>query len=175
MTKFNFDTYCGIYCGACSIMMAYKTGNKDSLASHWTEENLGAFLKAQGISISENDSLQLKCHGCKTDTVFINCKHCKIRNCAINRNMDHCFECSDYPCQLFHDTLFNKGIQQMLPHLKLIEEDLDSIKDMGIEKWLEVQAKQWKCPKCQTDSSWYTMSCAKCGTDLSGNKKFNNR
>ncbi len=43
-------------------------------------------------------------------------------------------------------------------------------------KWEEgMQAKQWKCPKCQTDSSWYTMSCANCGTDLSENKKFNNR
>jgi hypothetical protein len=167
MTDFNFDSYCGNYCGACSIMMAYRTGKLDQFASYWTKENLIESLKAQGICVSEKDSLKLQCHGCKTDTVFINCKHCKIRDCAIGRNMDHCFNCADFPCHLFNNTLFNKDMQQMLPHLKLVKENQNYIKEKGIERWLEEQAKRWKCPECQTTASWYTMSCTNCSADLS--------
>ena len=175
MGNFNYDTYCGNYCGACSIMVAYRTGNKDRLASHWTEENLKALLKQQGITLSENESLELKCHGCKTDTLFINCRHCKIRDCAVNRKVDHCIECDEYPCKLFDDSLLNKDLQQILPHLKLVPENLKLIKEKGSEKWLEDQEKLWKCPQCQMDSSWYAISCTKCGEDLAKTKVYNNR
>ncbi|WP_366946827.1 DUF3795 domain-containing protein [Desulfosporosinus nitroreducens] len=38
-----------------------------------------------------------KCDGCKSNNLFINCKHCKIRACAINRKVEHCNECNQYP------------------------------------------------------------------------------
>lgn len=169
----NFDTYCGNYCGACSIMVAYRTGNKDSLASHFTEENLRAMLKARGIAVTENDSFELKCHGCKTDTVFHNCKHCKIRGCAGSRNVEHCFDCGEYPCELYHELLLNKDFQQKLPHLKLVQRNLRVIQEVGTEKWLEAQGNLWKCPQCQTKSSWYARTCTHCGEDLTRTKVFN--
>lgn len=45
MSNFNDDTYCGIYCGACSIQMAHKTGYKDKFADYWTEANLKTYLQ----------------------------------------------------------------------------------------------------------------------------------
>ncbi|WP_427846332.1 DUF3795 domain-containing protein [Desulfosporosinus lacus] len=38
-----------------------------------------------------------KCNGCKSNNLFINCKHCVIRACAINPKVEHCNECNQYP------------------------------------------------------------------------------
>lgn len=172
MNTKNFDTYCGIYCGACSIISAYKTGIKDPLAAYWTESTLKDFLQSQGIELSAEDNLQLRCNGCKSDTLFINCKYCKIRACAINRNVEHCNECNEYPCQLLNGSLLNKDIQEKLPHLKITSDNLTTIKDVGVQQWLDDQEKQWKCSQCQADTSWYMHSCANCGKDLTGEKDY---
>ena len=172
MSNFNYDSYCGNYCGACSIILADKTGSKDQLASYWTESTLKAYLQVQGIELTAEDNLQLRCNGCKSDTLFINCKHCKIRACAINRKVEHCSECNDYPCQLLKGSLLNKDIQGKLPHLKVTSDNLTTIKNVGVEQWLNGQEKQWKCPECHADTSWYMFSCANCGKDLSGDKDY---
>ncbi|HEY8908858.1 MAG TPA: DUF3795 domain-containing protein [Desulfosporosinus sp.] len=174
MSNFNYDSYCGNYCGACSIILADKTGNKDPLASYWTESALKDFQQAQGIELSAEDNLQLRCKGCKSDTLFINCKHCKIRACAISRKVEHCNGCNEYPCQLLKGSLMNKDIQEKLPHLKVTSDNLTTIKNVGVEQWLNDQEKQWKCPECQTDFSWYTSKCTKCGKDLDKIKDYNN-
>ena len=175
MSNFNYDTYCGIYCGACSILRAYKTGNKDNFASYWTKSTLKDFLKGQGVSIAEGEDLSLKCHGCKTDTIFINCKYCKIRTCAISKKVEHCNDCEQYPCNLLNNTLLNEEIQKQLPHLKAALDNLNTIKNAGVNNWLEQQEKQWKCPECDTTSSWYTFSCPSCGKDLTGSKDYGNK
>jgi hypothetical protein len=41
--NFNYDSYCGIYCGACDIMMTYKTGRKHKLATFWDESTVRTF------------------------------------------------------------------------------------------------------------------------------------
>ncbi|HUW63318.1 MAG TPA: hypothetical protein VMW83_01260 [Spirochaetia bacterium] len=47
MPNFNYDSYCGPYCGSCSIMVAYQTGQKDKFASFLHDE-LGFELKCRG-------------------------------------------------------------------------------------------------------------------------------
>ncbi len=163
---FNYDTYCGLYCGACSILTAYRTGRKDRFASYWTESTLKASLQLRGID-PDGESLQVRCHGCKTDTLFANCRHCKIRACAVEKRIEHCNECSEYPCGLFHESLFNAEVQKLLPHLKEIPDNLMRIGTDGVEQWLSDQEKRWKCPGCGTAYSWYATTCPHCGNDLS--------
>ncbi|MFZ5645635.1 MAG: DUF3795 domain-containing protein [Bacillota bacterium] len=149
MSNFNYDSYCGIYCGACSILKAYQTGIKDKFASFMSDE-IG---------------FELRCHGCKTDTVFENCANCKSRSCAINKKVERCIDCSDFPCDIVNSDEL-KNILDKLPHLKTILNNIGTIKNIGVNKWLEDQDKKWKCPDCQTDFSWYTTKCSKCGKDL---------
>lgn len=156
MSNYKYDTYCGLYCGACDVLMAYKNGYQDKIAPHLNVE-----------------PSQIKCHGCKTDTLFINCKNCKIRNCAINRNMEHCIDCDDFPCNLYNG-LQDFSNQFKLPHLKIISKNLMTIKNIGVNQWLSEQDKQWKCPECQTNFSWYTANCTNCGKDLEKIKDYNN-
>lgn len=153
--KFNYDSYCGLYCGACSILKAYESGDKDEMASFWNDEV----------------GLELKCHGCKSDTVFYNCASCKIRNCATARKVERCMDCKHFPCNLMKAEEL-KVLLDKLPHLKTIANNLMIIKNNGVEKWLSEQKEQWKCPDCQTHFTWYATYCSKCGKNLVELKSF---
>lgn len=168
ISNYNCDSYCGLYCGACDVMHACKTGEKDRFAAFWTESRLRSINEAQGITIEEDD-LQLKCHGCKSDTVFINCRACEIKKCARSRSVEHCSECSEYPCKIF---LGMKDGEKVLPHIKSKQGNLEAIKESGIDRWLIEQEDKWKCPECQTPFAWYSTHCSNCGRNL---KKYTYR
>ena len=38
-----------------------------------------------------------KCKGCRKEKCVI-LKNCKVRECSENKDIDFCFECSDFPC-----------------------------------------------------------------------------
>ena len=165
MSKPNYDSYCGIYCGACDIMMADKTGHKDSFASFWTEPVLRAFQQTMGNTALEPEALKVKCLGCKSDTLFINCKTCKIRSCAIQKKVDHCIDCAEYPCAFVNGM---KKSEAILPHLKNSRPNMEMIKKAGVDQWLAAQEQYWKCPECKTSVAWYADKCSACGKKLIG-------
>ncbi|WP_432403137.1 DUF3795 domain-containing protein [Wukongibacter sp. M2B1] len=165
MGEYNYDSYCGLYCGACDVLVAHKTGDKSKFASFWTESTVKEFQEAQGLPYEESD-LKLKCHGCKSNNVFINCRSCKIKTCAKDRAIEHCSDCSDYPCEIL---IAHKKGEKVLPHLKEKEGNLNTIKKAGVDQWLKEQEKRWHCPECQTIFSWYSSKCNNCGKDLRKN------
>ena len=164
MSDFNYDSYCGMYCGACSIMKAYQTGVKDPFATFWNDE-AGA---------------ELKCHGCKTDKVFEGCADfggcstCHIRACAREKRVERCLNCSDFPCAILKPTNESQIMLDKLPHMSTIAINMQTIHSKGISRFLEEQAAQWKCPDCQTDYTWYATHCSKCGKDLGDLKPYRN-
>ena len=155
MSEFNYDSYCGHYCGACSILKAYQTGIRDKFASFWAEQA----------------GLELKCHGCKTEQVFAGCSICKMRKCARDKKLERCLECGDFPCDQYnmdeHEFLSGK-----LPHVKLIIDNINDIKNLGAQQWLESQGRFWQCPDCHTEFTWYAVNCSKCGRPLEELKGF---
>ncbi|MEN6460337.1 MAG: DUF3795 domain-containing protein, partial [Syntrophomonas sp.] len=165
MSDFNYDSYCGLYCGACSIMKAYQSGIKDPFACFWSDE-AGA---------------ELKCYGCKMDEVFKGaadfggCAKCAIRACAKEKGVERCLNCPDFPCQNFNpDTEIAKFLFDKLPHMSTIATNLQMILSKGASSWLEEQKAQWICPDCQTDYTWYATHCSNCGKDLGDSKPYNN-
>lgn len=150
MNRHDLDTYCGLYCGACSILLSYNTGNMDSLAEYFSNE-----LKV--------GRPQMECCGCKSDKVFFNCRDCSIKACARDKNVEHCIDCKDYPCSMFDEI---KKVSTRLPHVKDETKNLERIKAIGVEKWLEEQEQLWKCPECDTTYSWYARKCPNCGQEL---------
>jgi len=163
MDSFNYDSYCGIYCGACDIMMTYKTGCQHRLASFWNESTVKTFHNKLGITYDPNKPFTVKCNGCKTDTLFVNCAVCQIRRSAINNKIEHCIDCNKYPCNLIVGA--NK-VKSLLPHIKNNRINMETIKKVGVTQWLSEQEKRWKCPNCKTNFSWYTRKCMNCGEDL---------
>ena len=163
MDNFNYDSYCGIYCGACDIMLAYKTGAKYRLAAFWNESTVKTFQYKIGLTYDKSKPFTYKCNGCKTDTLFVNCGVCQIRKCAIDSKIEHCIDCDKYPCKLFVDS---RKMDSLLPHLKSNHNNMETIKKSGVAYWLSEQEKKWKCPNCDTSFSWYTYKCKNCGNDL---------
>jgi len=147
MKYFNPDSYCGIYCGSCSIAMYAKTGCADKFATC-----LGGVPKEELI-----------CGGCKSDDVYAGCGACILRGCAREKNVEHCINCTDYPC-----TRYSKwqSLAKFLPHIHESATSLETIRRDGIDQWLDEQKKRWLCPDCGTPFSWYASACNKCGHSL---------
>jgi hypothetical protein len=147
MNKFHPDTYCGIYCGACSIVMHGETGRPDRFAAC-----LGNVPKEE-----------LTCHGCKSDTVYAGCGICSIRHCAREKDVAHCIECTDFPCKMY---LKWQSVAKFLPHSRESASNLEAIQRDGLEHWLAMQKKHWSCPNCGSPFSWYASECYTCGRRL---------
>jgi hypothetical protein len=131
MSTFNPDTYCGIYCGACSIAMCGRTGHADEFATC-----LGGVPRGE-----------LVCGGCKSDDVYAGCSTCSLRGCAREKNVEHCIDCADYPC-----TRYSKwqSLAKFLPRTHESASSLETIRRDGIAHWLDAQKKSWLCPDCGT-------------------------
>jgi hypothetical protein len=138
--KTRHDSYCGLYCGACPILVANVKGEVAAKAAAWE-------LPAENIV----------CYGCKAKVIAGICADCVMRLCAQDRGFDFCVECDDYPCgsvQTFQRDRF--------PHHTLITLNLEAIRDRGVDAWLEEQKKRWSCPACGTAFTWYEEECQEC-------------
>lgn len=147
--KKQFDSYCGLYCGACEIMKINLTNN---------------FIQA--AKDRNEDPENLMCDGCKGSQHCFQCSECKIRSCAQQKGLEFCSECNSYPCKML--LLFKSNNK---PHHSAIISNLEEIKNFGIEEWLLKQEKRWACPKCSTPFSWYDKTCENCGESLYDSKK----
>lgn len=142
----RFDAPCGIYCGACFVLMARKRGSLEELASRWN-------FKPE----------QLVCYGCKSGQVSESCKPCKIRPCAESKGHEFCIECPELSCKL---TEIFSEYKKFKPHLALNFKNLESIGNSCKDAWLSEQARRWSCKKCGTPFSWYDEICTQCGSRL---------
>ncbi len=138
----RFDSYCGLYCGACKNMNP--------------SQNYGATPQ-----MGNDQSPNLECQGCKSSESHITCNQCEIRICAQAKGIEWCSECPSYPCKMLLQFKSDKN-----PHHSAIIANLEDIKNFGVAEWLSKQKYRWTCPKCDTRFSWYEKKCEKCGEDL---------
>lgn len=138
------DSYCGLYCGACEILFMNELDKIDEKAKEW--------------NMNIND---VKCSGCKTNQNSIYCIDCDIKSCAGSKNVDFCFECSDFPCSLILDFRNDK-----YPHHSVVLKNLKSVKEKGLDYWLKEQRERWQCTNCGSRFTWYDEKCNNCGETL---------
>jgi len=138
---YQYDSYCGLYCGACDGLQVTKTGKIEIAAKKW-----------------KMNPADITCHGCKSSIISIYCKECDIRKCAQQRKVEFCFECKKFPCKRI--SAFNND---KYPHHSIVLKNLNTIKEKGMKSWLRAQDRRWRCKKCRTRFVWYTKKCDKCG------------
>jgi hypothetical protein len=169
MEEFRYDTYCGLYCGACEIMDAYRAGIESGRTPQW--DDLPASFTGH-IPHAE-----IKCHGCKSDDVFAGCRTCPIRACALKKGiLGTCRDCRKYPCMIyaaFKVVWWLRKLGKKLPHWRAAKPNLKRMREIGIDRWLEEQDKAWRCPGCGTKFTWYRTACAGCGKDVEPLKDYN--
>lgn len=93
-------------------------------------------------------------------------KHCELLGKGLVR---FCYECVDFPCRRLRD--LDKRYRTKY-HLSMIE-NLNFIKEHGIENFLKKEAVKWLCPNCGGTISCHNGLCMSCGIDkLRENKKY---
>ena len=133
---------CGMNCAICSGYLAFEND-----------------IKAQGIRIPY-------CKGCRPrdkKCAFLK-KKC---NLLLEKQIDFCHKCKDFPCEnLKH--LDNR--YRNLFRTSFID-NLNFIKEQGIEKFLIQQKEKWKCPNCGQIICCHNGICFSCGIDKLSKKK----
>ena len=136
--KFKLDAYCGDFCGACPLMVASENATKHG---------------------------DIKCYGCKLPRPNGVRPKCLIRPCAQHKGVANCSECKEYPCtklRAYHTQSKSKTDKSKPGYTFLAAYNLEQIKAIGTEKWMEEQRERWSCPKCKTHFSWKDTTCPKC-------------
>ena len=135
--SFKEDAYCGLYCGACELLVATREGTLDALAEQ-----------------RDMPPEDLTCYGCKTARSSIYCQTCAIKQCARARQVEFCVECADYPCERLR-AFQGDG----KPHKAVLQKNLAAINAQGVDAWLAAQQRRWNCPACGVRFAYYARSC----------------
>ena len=133
---------CGMNCNVCSNYLALKNDTK-----------------AKGVKLPY-------CSGCRVQD-----KKCSFvkRKCKTvrNHNVEFCYECNEFPCeQLKHIT------KRYETHYRMnIVDNLRSIKEHGLAKFLETEKKKWECPNCGDVICCHNGICYNCNLEKMKTKK----
>ncbi len=138
LEKKKHVSYCGSYCHTCdwftgrirrtfqtALDMVEQIGFRRFLEGKVDVDNLKL-----GLGILANTPID---PGCKAEARDNPNDRCKIRQCCFKKGFDLCCECAEFPCELLKT---NPGVIRF--HCI---ENLQEIKEKGIEQWID---KQWK-------------------------------
>ena len=139
--EFKYKSYCSGYCGACPQFIATKNSTIESFAAE------------RDITVD-----QVICKGCKSDVRSEWCKICHLRQCAVERAVDHCGECSDYPCEALSTHINDPNY----PYHSMVPQQVIEIKEKGFDVWIAEQHIRWSCAACGAPYTWFDSICLSC-------------
>ena len=135
---------CGMNCAVCASYLAKK--NK---------------IKEKGVKIPY-------CDGCRPRN-----KRCAflMKSCLLlsENKVRYCHECKDFPCSKLES--IDKRYRERY-RMSMIE-NLNFIREKGIEKFLLSEKKKWQCPECGEIISCHNGLCFEC--DLEKLNKLKNK
>lgn len=144
--EYQYDAYCGLYCGVCDVLQANQEGRHAEMAT-------------QAGNTPEN----YVCRGCKTTQVSQWCGTCAIRQCAQEQGVEWCLMCRKFPCEDWMQFFTNP---QFAAYHKHARRNMEDILAHGKETWLEQQARYWRCAACGHPIAWTDTVCRQCGSEL---------
>jgi len=119
---------CGLNCAECDIHQAGQ-GNERlrNEILEWFKTKRGKIVRPE----------QIRCEGCRGPLEGHWSSNCKMMMCATKRDIQFCFQCSEFPCAEVNN--FASGGSRS--HKQAIE-NLKTIKEIGIEEWIKKQKKK---------------------------------
>ncbi len=109
-----------------------------------------------------NDLKRSQCIGCRPRNK--GCEYLFNKCTGINHSSKgiaaFCFECSQYPCKQINrmDDRYRNNYQMS------VKDNLELIKSVGIEKFIDVQYEKYRCSQCGGLISVHNRKCFKCDT-----------
>ncbi len=103
-----YDSYCGVVCADCEIFIATKNDDynkKKEIGQSWIH-NHGRVYAPEEVN----------CFGCKVHDKA-HCPYCEsmceMRLCAMQKNVNTCAHCSDYPCSILNSGKYDFAIETL--------------------------------------------------------------
>jgi hypothetical protein len=132
---------CGLYCGVCSILIAYRDNNER--------------LKEKLSMVYNCSTGDIVCEGCLSNNRFMYCEVCQIRSCAQGKNYEGCHQCDEFPCGLINDFPVPVG-------KKVILRSVPARRRLGTEKWVDEEVERYHCPHCGGNLFRGAKRCSHC-------------
>lgn len=114
MPEKRIIAFCGRICDTCLAYIAKKTNNNNlrkKAVKEWTSEKFSFEIE------------DINCDGCTNDKELLTyCTVCKVRKCGLEKELENCAYCADYPCK----TLERVWNHLLFPHA---QEVLDTIRE----------------------------------------------
>jgi hypothetical protein len=108
------------------------------------ETPLGAAMKTALAEQIDLPRERMKCPGCRNAQgvrLYMGANEpCDIYKCTALKNIDFCFECEDFPCDLLHPYADQASVRQH--NTKLF--NLCLIRRMGLDAWAAQKARSVK-------------------------------
>ena len=111
------------------------------------------------LSFKNNLNLH-KCIGCRPrnkQCAFLK-KKCKDNLKLLKGNISFCYECSFYPC----DRLKRLDERYRTQYQMSMIENLNLIKEKGLEELIKKEIRKYRCPKCGELKSTHNNRCFRC-------------
>ena len=88
------------------------------------------------------------------------CTKCAIKNCDLLENTQSmfCYDCIKYPCH----RLKNLDIRYKTKYKMSMIENLNNIKNLGLDIFLQIEQKRWYCKSCGGTICVHKGYCLKC-------------
>ena len=138
---------CGLFCPSCTVFIGT---SEDPERLRMIAERFQKPVK------------EAKCQGCRTEKRCFYCREiCIMSKCALERGIEFCGECDDYPCKDL------KAFQAEAPHRIELWKYHERIRESGYEKWYMEMLDHFSCPECRTLNSAYDLKCRNCGAEPS--------
>jgi len=103
-----------------------RSGSLRLIAESQNVSNYDEFVKVLQWLASQDKP----CNGCRYGGGWSWWPDCPVRDCVIQKGLDFCYQCSDFPCNELKE-------EPLLAHKKSIIEVNNQIKSLGIEKYAD--------------------------------------
>jgi hypothetical protein len=125
---------CGLNCAKCDIREAgHGNEEKRNEILAWYKEKRNRTLKPEQVS----------CEGCSGPLDAHWSSDCKIMLCAKKKKVQHCSQCSEFPCSILKE-FASDGVS----HHKKTVENLHRMNEIGVNAWIAEQEKKGECSFC---------------------------
>lgn len=104
-----------------------------------------------------------RCHGCLSSKLTAHCVHCPngFRKCASLHTVTRCYECVTFPCDRL-EAFTKEHWENGIGHHATVIEDLQCMKEFGVESWVDKKTDENTCPYCGKIIYWMDKNSHHC-------------
>ena len=143
MIKQELVAPCGLYCGVCGIYQATLTGDQQ--------------LKEKFAKVYNETPDKINCKGCLSDTVYWYCSACPVKSCAIEKKLEGCHLCDQFPCDKVENFPVPEGKKNIL-------RAVPEWRNLGTEAFIAAEEEKFSCPHCRAPLFRGARKCRMCGS-----------